>query len=219
MLINKLLTLTTTCILLLVSNSSIARFTQADTWKGIELQPHTLNKYSYVHNDPANLIDPSGNIASLGGLMSALSSRSTVSAASHASYRVTLRKVGRELSCIAIEEIVSDLIIQQLTGGVYVFMDSIAPSNPQPYIGSTNDFNRRIQEHARSSTKKVEKVLAMFHMDGNRNDLRVVEQFFMDLFTQAGQQTTNRKNAIATNPASFNSQKLRRMVDQLDFCK
>ena len=37
-----------------------ARFTQMDPFQGVNRVPATLNKYSYTHNDPANLTDPSG---------------------------------------------------------------------------------------------------------------------------------------------------------------
>ena len=34
-----------------------------DTWAGRLNQPITLNKYLYVHSEPSNLVDPSGNLA------------------------------------------------------------------------------------------------------------------------------------------------------------
>ncbi len=59
---NKLLTITTALLLLFSSYSAHARFTQADTWQGINSQPITLNKYTYANVDPVNHTDPSGNI-------------------------------------------------------------------------------------------------------------------------------------------------------------
>jgi predicted GIY-YIG superfamily endonuclease len=105
------------------------------------------------------------------------------------------------------------MVMQQLTGGIYILAD-----NGSGYVGRTNDFDRRMQEHTRSSKRKVEKVLALFHMEMDRNEQRLVEQFFMDLFRQANQPLTNTNNSIALNPSSTNSRGLRRIMDRLDFC-
>ncbi|PLR80074.1 RHS repeat-associated core domain-containing protein, partial [Bacillus sp. V33-4] len=37
------------------------RFTTMDTFAGWSNQPLTLNRYSYVHNNPVNFTDPSGH--------------------------------------------------------------------------------------------------------------------------------------------------------------
>ena len=81
-----------------------------------------------------------------------------------------------------------------------------------------NNLDRRMKEHAKDSRKKVEGVLGLFHLDGDKNDMRLVEQFFMDLFRTANEPISNRINSIAEKPSSSNSQKLRRMVNKLDFC-
>lgn len=57
---------------LCVATSSHARFTQQDTWAGIDRQPITLNKYLYANSDPANNTDPTGRF-SISGQMAAVS--------------------------------------------------------------------------------------------------------------------------------------------------
>lgn len=54
--------------LMLTSMSAQARFTQMDTWEGIQSQPITLNKYTYANVDPVSYVDPTGNfgLASFG---------------------------------------------------------------------------------------------------------------------------------------------------------
>jgi RHS repeat-associated protein len=39
---------------------NVGRFTTADTFLGWMDQPQSLNRYSYVHNNPVNFIDPTG---------------------------------------------------------------------------------------------------------------------------------------------------------------
>lgn len=68
-------TVLATLTLLLVSTTSHARFTQSDTWMGLDQQPITLNKYAYANNDPINMVDPSGYFANLGGVSTAISAQ------------------------------------------------------------------------------------------------------------------------------------------------
>ena len=44
-------------------NPSIGRFSQMDTFPGMQFEPKSLHKYLYTHADPINNIDPSGNIS------------------------------------------------------------------------------------------------------------------------------------------------------------
>jgi RHS repeat-associated protein len=44
-------------------SNSQGRFTSADSFGGSQLNPQTLNRYSYVQNDPLNFTDPTGNIS------------------------------------------------------------------------------------------------------------------------------------------------------------
>ena len=201
-------------VLLLFSSTSDARFSQADTWQGLETQPLTLNKYTYVQNDPARLVDPSGNIATISGLLSGISARGGQSGASHASFRVTFREIGKDVACFAVEEIVSELIIQKLTGGVYILQDGV-----DPYVGRTNDFDRRVREHTRDVSKRINKILALFHIDSGVNNQRLIEQLFIETYRNDGVNITNTNNSIAPRPASNNSRNLRRIVKNLDFCK
>lgn len=41
-------------------DTSVGRFNQIDPWGGSPVDPQTLNKYSYVGNNPVRMIDPSG---------------------------------------------------------------------------------------------------------------------------------------------------------------
>ncbi|MEJ2742644.1 MAG: RHS repeat-associated core domain-containing protein [Gammaproteobacteria bacterium] len=52
-------------------NQATGRFTQQDTWMGVDSDPITLNKYVYANADPVNWTDPTGNF-SIGSAMSAI---------------------------------------------------------------------------------------------------------------------------------------------------
>ena len=58
---NKLLTGSLALTMLLAPPGTHARFTQADTWQGVNTQPITLNKYTYANTNPVNHTDPTGN--------------------------------------------------------------------------------------------------------------------------------------------------------------
>jgi hypothetical protein len=32
-----------------------------DTWEGVSSEPNSLHKYTYIHNEPLNRLDPSGH--------------------------------------------------------------------------------------------------------------------------------------------------------------
>ncbi|MFL0800735.1 MAG: tandem-95 repeat protein [Agarilytica sp.] len=54
-------------------DQGIGRFTQMDTWMGINDEPITLNKYLYANVDPGNRVDPTGHFAGgIGGQMAAI---------------------------------------------------------------------------------------------------------------------------------------------------
>lgn len=67
-------------------DQGIGRFTQMDTWMGINSDPVTLHKYLYGNVDPVNNIDPSGNFSlgsfgassNISGILSTLSVASTL---------------------------------------------------------------------------------------------------------------------------------------------
>ena len=191
---------------------SQARLTSIDPWEGAPALPTTLNKYSYVLNDPVLFIDPSGREFTLSGQSLAQNINSILASGAQASFRVTLRKVGRELMCVAVEEVVETVIIEALTGGIYVLVDGDGL-----YGGRTNDFERRYREHARDVTKNIERWLARFHFDGKGNDLRLLEQFFLDFFSDRN--LTNEVRAIANEGGSANTRMLRERLKGLDFCK
>jgi RHS repeat-associated protein len=48
-------------------NARLGRFMTADIFEGSPGSPRSFNRYSYVLGDPANYVDPSGNLASVAG--------------------------------------------------------------------------------------------------------------------------------------------------------
>lgn len=192
----------------------VARFTSVDPWTGSMAVPQTLSDYAYVQNNPVLYIDPTGWIATISDatLGSALSA--SLSTGAQVTFRVVLRKVGRELMCIAVEEIVELAVIEALTGGIYVLVEA-----GDLYAGKTGDFDRRQVQHAKNMTRQIERTLARFHFDGKGNDLRLLEQFFMDFLRQHDFKLTNKLKAIRERGGSMNTRQLRAALAKLDFCK
>ena len=58
-------------------NPANGRFPTMDTYQGRVGEPQTLHKYLYVHADPINNIDPSGNIT-LGGISTSINIQATL---------------------------------------------------------------------------------------------------------------------------------------------
>jgi len=216
---NRFCVVLVSTLLLFLTFSAEARFVQSDSYQGKIQDPASLHKYTYAQGDPVNLIDPSGNIATSAELLEAMNIQGELSTAgTHVAYRVTLKKLGKKMACVAIQGMVEEIILQKLTGGIYIFEDSKA-SPSKPYIGSTKNYETRYRKHASEGVRKVERVLSQFHMKGSRNDLRLVEQFFMDILSENKVKTTNENKAIALQPKSVNSQNLRKTLKKLDFCK
>ena len=116
--------------------------------------------------------------------------------------------------CVAVEEVVEFAVIEALTGGIYVLVDA-----GDLYAGKTCDFDRRLVQHAKDLTKHIERTLARFHFDGKGNDLRLLEQFFMDFLRNQSHTLTNKVNAIRESGGSMNTRQLREALGKLDFCK
>jgi RHS repeat-associated protein len=58
---------------------ALGRFTSSDAFPGSVYIPASLHKYSYAHNNPVNLVDPTGQY-SLGGISIGISASSIISA-------------------------------------------------------------------------------------------------------------------------------------------
>jgi RHS repeat-associated protein len=66
-------------------NQASGRFTQQDTWMGINSDPVTLHKYFYANADPVTYTDPTGNF-SIGSLMSAVNTLGTLVSRAQTAY-------------------------------------------------------------------------------------------------------------------------------------
>jgi len=109
-----------------------------------------------------------------------------------------------------------------MTSGVYVLS-----TDNGLYTGESTDFDRRYEEHKKSTKRKIEGTLSRFEVVrqktgtlevGDKNDRRLVEQLMMDLFDDDDRKTANDRKSIADKPKSGNSQKLRKILDKLDVC-
>jgi RHS repeat-associated protein len=75
-------------------NAAHGRFWSADTYEGQATDPASLHRYSYAHNNPANLSDPSGHTPTLAATMCNLGLLSGASAAAFAAWDDVIRTRG-----------------------------------------------------------------------------------------------------------------------------
>ncbi|MBF7073942.1 GIY-YIG nuclease family protein [Glaciecola sp. MH2013] len=209
-------------------NQGVGRFTQMDTWMGKDIEPITLNKYLYGHSEPLNGVDPSGFMF-LTDISFTSSLQAKNRAGQTAGYRVTFKKLRKELVCASIKE-VAVKSISEAAAGVYLFSERLSG---ETYIGKTDNFKRRETQHNARIGKmlakiefKMDNVLELFGIDKKSteakafdNALRALEQSFMDEYDRVGAQTSNRMRSVAKQPKSLNSQKIRRMLNNtIDLC-
>ncbi len=192
-------------------DQSVGRFTQMDTWMGKMCTPITLNKYIYANADAVNWIDPTGRSADLGSAITSSALKSNLqSLAVNQTYRVMLKRGANRLMCVFVEEAVEEAIVN----GIYVLATSTLP-----YVGQSIDIDTRFEQHKNNTKRSVKDVLAKFDFPYTRNSKRVLEQFMMQFIDDVFGGNSNGRLEIATEPASKNSQRLRRIVNSLDFCK
>jgi len=68
-------------------NPQIGRFSQMDTFAGMQFEPKSLHKYLYTHADPINNIDPSGKFGvSLTGTIQAVGILASLGTSAYAGY-------------------------------------------------------------------------------------------------------------------------------------
>ena len=86
-------------------NTATGRFQSSDTFEGSVFEPLSLHKYTYVHNDPPNGVDPTGHFGdfSIGGLCTSMAIGATISAISGLNAHSTLESVATDLLTGAIE--------------------------------------------------------------------------------------------------------------------
>lgn len=102
-----------------------------------------------------------------------------------------------------------------VTHGIYVLQDGASH-----YVGQSNDMDHRIEQHKKNTNKKVRDTLARFDFPFTKNSKRILEQFMMDFIESVFRKDlTNGRMEIAENPKSSNSQRLRKIMSKLDFCK
>jgi RHS repeat-associated protein len=192
-------------------NPEIGRFTRQDEWMGRDNQPVTLNKYLYANVDGANWIDPSGYMT-IGSVMSGVAVQNALrSGATNMAFRVTLQRTANRAMCVLVEEVVKGAV----THGIYVLQDGASH-----YVGQSNDIDHRIEQHKNNTNKKIRDTLAKFHFPFTKNSKRILEQFMMDFTAKVfAEELTNGRREIAKEPKSSNSQRLRKILGKLDFCK
>ena len=195
-------------------DSTTGRFLGMDPFFAIDESPKTLHRYAYVNNSPTEFIDPAGYL-NLIETTFGLDIQQILKGGQSANYRLVFEKVG----CILIEAVLEDEV-EKVLSGVYIAFDQKVG---KPYVGLTNDFDRRFPEHKRTKNL-VEGLVVKFHIDEKdakklKNHSRLIEQLLIDEFGGPNKKIGNKNNSIAEKPSSANSKLLRQKIKKVRLCR
>ena len=70
-----------------------------------------------------------------------------------------------------------------------------------------------------NTNKKIRDTLARFDFPFTKNSKRILEQFMIEFVENELGPKTNKRNEVAESPKSSNSQRLKKIISKLDFCK
>ncbi len=173
-------------------NPVLGRFMSRDPFAGVGTNPQSLNRYSYVENNPVNAVDPSGLSSSRvlnDMLMRNLGTTST--SASSARFVPGVNRPYADLYYLGGMVVVGVSVITlgapegaAAAGvGIYEGGNTVywAIVNGVPtYVGITNDFTRRAYEHAVTKGIDIQKISGLESL--SRVDARAVEQVLIERF-------------------------------------
>ncbi len=145
-------------------NPNNGRFTQMDTYPGMQFEPLTLHKYLYTVNNPVNFIDPSGH-SFIRGLATATRVLGTLAAYGYAAYNIIAR-------------VENGIAIYQGVGGLYAAWNKIQSAGLSFNIPGDDEFNEAMQNWDNAIyalTKNMGKIF--FEMAGHKSKRDEVQQF------------------------------------------
>ncbi|MCV2885510.1 putative Ig domain-containing protein [Aestuariibacter sp. AA17] len=213
-------------------DQNVGRFTQMDTWMGVDDEPITLNKYIYAYSDGVNFIDPTGMFG-LGDIMAARTTQNilrniqTVGRAipGH-SGAVTGRKLIWNGGCFIVEELAESYISRAI--GLYVFDDT---KINKPYVGQSRaNVVTRIRAHFRKSRTDIANLthilpveIAPSVADKLDDVLDALEQSFIDDLDGPGGKSSgkNSRGKSANKRNQFNTEKrkdLAKLMKKFKIC-
>ena len=96
-------------------NHAVGRFTQMDTWQGVNSDPQTLHKYLYAHADPINNIDPTGNF-SLGSISVGGSIQGVLTTVSIASTAFSIFSLATGQSEFSAKALATEILLARVGG-------------------------------------------------------------------------------------------------------
>jgi len=147
-----------------------------DTYDGSIAEPITLNHYAYANSSPTMYVDPSGNV----GMMEVqfnIAVRSSLQGMQNRFLGKVMQEVGKELGCDIAVTFVTHAV--QEGAGIYLFS-----SGNKPYVGRTNNFTRRLNEHLRGKLKHMNDVLGRVTFSGTKKvfssrELNAIEELII----------------------------------------
>ncbi|MFC4160746.1 RHS repeat-associated core domain-containing protein [Chitinimonas lacunae] len=198
---------------------STGRFPTMDSFAGFAMDPPSLHKYAYAHADPVNKLDPSGHMT-LQELGQTLNTAARQVMSSTGNFRIVFEKTG----CLLIENVIE----QQITNGIYVFLD--AKADGKPYVGQTkNDLDERMKQHSRDGKRLVGAIISKLKVgirnaddtvgNAGKDELQLIEQLIYDfLVGEEGKPSMSNDN-YPLSPDRPSKATLRKRLADIKLCK
>jgi RHS repeat-associated protein len=167
----------------------LGRFISADKFEFSPSYTRELNRYAYVANNPATLVDPSGEVVAVEYSVKVARIQAIIAPA--------LRCVGAQVTFGFAEQ------------GVYLLIGEASS-----YVGQSKDVKRRVAQHLRGGVKQFFDVITVVFRDADRGKIKLAREQLEQLIIELLELDENLSNKVR-RPAKRNPLKLKAILDRL----
>ena len=155
------------------------RFWTMDTFEGDLFAPLSLHKYLFVHADPVNQLDRSGNVT-----LAEEATAEDISAELDGIEAKIQQQLGQKVKRVVFCDIGNVVLDQCIQEGVYIFLSEVG-GNLIPYVGQSAELAERIATHVRNG-KMFGRLFSFIEVEGGQEARRIAEQKVINILTGGG---------------------------------